>query len=273
MEEENVLTRTRTGIGYPLTPNLFKELDLWYRVPETSENFDPAGSWTQVYRVVTSQGFYENKPSEKGHLQITRTAGSSDDTFLLTVDQVIVHTEAVVHTYRAEITCANNTLASPIKWSMSSRFVDSEGEPRGNLDQDEVGQVESDTVIIQTNGIEHEQKGNVTGDWCLFEAVQRLPFESGGPLAFDLLETMSIVRPDQNLAYHGTDCGFHYFHQVGSGALPFQYWLDDKHRLVTVVTGARAYILDWDAEKGTAAAKAAGNKLYSAKKEYYSSAR
>ena len=36
----------------------------------------------------------------------------------------------------------------------------------------------------------------------------------------------------------------HLFHQVGRGVLPYEWWLDEAHRLVLVVTGYRTYILE-----------------------------
>jgi len=269
VEEESVLTRTRTGIGYPLTPDLLKELEQWHGGPETPADFDPTGSWTQTYRIVTTAGFYENAYSNVGHLKITRTPRSTDETFTLRVDQEVVHAESVTHIFYAEITCKNDTFASPITWSLSSHFVGPDGERRANLDQNEIGRVEDGTVTIQINGVENVQKGQVTGDWCLFEAVQRLPFGSSGSLAFDLLEGMSIVRLGQKLSYRRHDGDLHSFHQLGSGALPYQYWLNDRHQLMIVVTGARAYLLDPEAKKRTAAQEEAGKRLYAIKKEYY----
>lgn len=39
------------------------------------------------------------------------------------------------------------------------------------------------------------------------------------------------------------DVQLHYFRQFGQGMLPYEYFLDDSHRLVLVVSGYRAYIL------------------------------
>ena len=95
------------------------------------------------------------------------------------------------------------------------------------------------------------------------------PFGSSGSLAFDLLEGMSIVRLGQKLSYRRHDGDLHSFHQLGSGALPYQYWVNDRHQLMIVVTGARAYLLDPEAKKRTAAQEEAGKRLYAIKKEYY----
>ena len=38
------------------------------------------------------------------------------------------------------------------------------------------------------------------------------------------------------------------FHQIGGGILPYEYWLDSNHRLIAVITGNRAYLLDEGAE-------------------------
>ena len=267
MEEESVLTRTRTGMGFPLTPELLTELEEWHGGPETPADFDPSGSWTHTYRIVTTSGYYETGSNSVGHLRLARTPG--DETFTLRVDQEVVHVESITHVFHAEIVCSNDVLASPLSWSMSSHFVGPDDERRADLDQNEIGRTKDGKVTIQVNGIENVQEGRVTGDWCLFEAVQRLPFESSGPLSFDLLEGMSTVRPGQKLSYRGLDGGYHSFHQLGSGALPYQYWLNDRHQLMVVVTGARSYLLDPEAEKRTAAQEEAGKRLYARKTEQY----
>ena len=43
------------------------------------------------------------------------------------------------------------------------------------------------------------------------------------------------------------------FSQIGHGILPYEYWLDDRHRLQVVITHSRAYILDDGAEAKLAA--------------------
>ena len=255
----------QTVVGYPLTPDLLQELDLLQSFPQTPDDFDPNSTWTNTYRIMTCHGYRESGNDDRGYLKLTRTP--TGETFQLTVDQKIVNREASLHLYHAEITCLNTPCASPTAWTLSCRFVGPDGRSRTELDLDETGQIDGDIVQIQTNGIERTCEGQITGDWCLFEAVQRLPFETADPIAFDLLEGLSTLKTDHRLSYRGPDAGLHQFYQIGHGVFPYEYWLDEGHRLLMVATGARAYILDEDAESRTAVEEESGKRRYARLKQ------
>ena len=38
------------------------------------------------------------------------------------------------------------------------------------------------------------------------------------------------------------------FYQIGYGALPYEYWLDEAHHLIMMISSNRIYILDDNAE-------------------------
>lgn len=93
--------------------------------------------------------------------------------------------------------------------------------------------------------------GLTTSDWSMFEAVQRMPFDTALALKFDLLEGLSALRPAHRITYEGKvdeqwgkdKVQLHYYRQFGQGMLPYEYYLDDTHCLVMVVSAYRAYIL------------------------------
>jgi hypothetical protein len=68
---------------------------------------------------------------------------------------------------------------------------------------------------------------------------------------------MSLKKQDHRLSYRGvtplkmdqTDKPLHCFVQTGSGILPYEYWLDNRHRLLAVISMNKAYILDDKAEQ------------------------
>jgi hypothetical protein len=72
-----------------------------------------------------------------------------------------------------------------------------------------------------------------------------------------MLEGLSLVKKQQRLIYRGEytmkmgskKLSLHRFDQIGEGILPYEYWLDDKHRLLVVTSMNKAYILDEKAEK------------------------
>ena len=94
-----------------------------------------------------------------------------------------------------------------------------------------------------------------TCEWSLFEVVQRSTADA--TVEFDLLEGLSLFKPGQRLVSRGTSkqnwngeqVQLDRFQQWGVGVLPFDYWVDQHHRLVLVTTLSRAYVLDADAEK------------------------
>jgi len=251
----------RRIVGSPLTPTVLQELRAFDGFPPAASGFAPAGNWTHTYRVWTCHGYRESGNQNVGFLRIERVNGKSDGTFRLKADQQIVHVEGVLNTINAEIVCRNDPLASPVQWHLSSRFVGPEGKPRPHLDTEEHVRINGDTIEVTTKGRTFTRKGSsrLTADWCLFEAVQRLPLEKESHLAFDVLEGLSLLRADHRLSYRGTvtltpanDMTLHGFYQLGHGALPYDYWLDERHRLVIAVTLSRAYILDEQAEEKAA---------------------
>ena len=113
----------------------------------------------------------------------------------------------------------------------------------------------------------------ITADWCLFEAVQRLPFESTTPLVVDILEGLSVHKYNQRLSYRGlytrANNSLQWFHQIGHGVLPYEYWLDNHHRLQMVTTGARTYILSDDAEGRLTHQKTRGTRAFKRRQKKY----
>ena len=111
-------------------------------------------------------------------------------------------------------------------------------------------------VRIGEGRFEREVSERFTADWCLFDAVQRLPFGTDDVCEFDLLESLTAWKPGQRLCYRGKmpatwgkqPARLHCFQQLGMGVWPYEYWLDEQHRMVMAITGARVYI--WEPAEG-----------------------
>jgi hypothetical protein len=235
----------RTIVGLPLTPTLLDELGALGNFPPSSEDFNPAEDWVNTYRIWTCHGYRESGNDNVGFLRIERLI-NSQRSLTLKVHQEVLQTDALVNIIEATVDCRNNKLASPIQWKVSSRFVGADGKLISELSDRDYG--------ATTESVEQ-----TTGDWCLFEVVQRLAFDRQSSLRFDLLEGMCLSKLRQRLFYRGlypTKIGgenipLHCFVQLGSGILPYEYWLDARHRLLIVVSMNKAYILDEQAEKIT----------------------
>jgi hypothetical protein len=155
-----------------------------------------------------------------------------------------VQADAIIHIIDGTIKCRNNPLASPAEWKLSSQFEGPDGKIISALSS-------------HNHGVATESVTSTAVDWCLFEAIQRLVFDKQSSLRFDLLEGMYLSKLRHRLFYRGViplkmngrDISLHCFAQTGSGILPYEYWLDDRHRLLTVISMNKAYILDDKAEQ------------------------
>ena len=233
----------RTIVGSPITPSMLMELDALTKLPPAPGNFSPSGNWMHSYRIWTCHGYRESGNQNVGFLRIERS-GSSGNTFALNIHQEVVQTDAITHIIDGKIKCRNNRLASPIQWRLQSRFFGPDGKHISEL-------------LSSDNGKAAEGTETTTSDLSLFEAVQRLAYDKGSSVSFDLLEGMRLSKPSHRLFYRGVspmkiegqDIPLHCFVQLGSGILPYEYWLDSRHRLLAVASMNKAYILDEKAEQ------------------------
>jgi hypothetical protein len=228
----------RTIVGENLTPTLLAELGGLEEFPSTPTDFKPDGNWTNKYRIWTCHGYRESGNENAGGLRITRRV-DSNTTFALEVRQEIVQTDELKNIVEGTINCRYDQLASPIEARLESRFEGPDGRVIPELNC-------SENVLLT---------GSMTStacDWGLLDVVQRLAFDKKSSLIFSLLEGMSISKSPQRLFYRGSypmktgeqSLPLHCFCQLGTGILPTEYWLDDRHRLLSVISMNRAFILD-----------------------------
>lgn len=252
-------TRQRTIVGSPLTPALLAELGAMGEFTPASEDFRPDGNWVNTYRIWACHGYRESGNYNVGFVRIRRAAGKANESFTLKVHQEVVEVDGMLNVIDAEIKCLNNQLASPVQWHLSSRFINADGKPVGELETEERAVIKGNVMSVETGGQTFKRKVSpqLSCDWCLFEAVQRLAFEKKSSLVFAMLEGLSSLKEDQRLSYRevyprkirAKDVSLHRFDQLGCGILPYEYWLDNNHRLMVAITMNKAYILDEQAEK------------------------
>ncbi len=252
-------TPKRTIVGSPLTPELLKELGAVDEFPQSPGQFDPQGNFMNTYRIWTCHGFRETGNQNVGFLRIERLAGKSDATYTLKIHQGVAEANGMLNDIEVNMICLNNQLSSPVKWNLSSRFIDPDGKVISELGTSEEVEVSENTLTVGIGRRTFTRKvtGKYTGDWCLFEAVQRLKFSKASSLSFDMLEGLSLLKQDQRLSYSGAypmkmsgkNVSLHRFDRLGDGILPYEYWLDNNHRLMAVTSMNKAYILDDQAEK------------------------
>jgi len=227
--------------GDPLDPGKIIEMGVIDRIPLSPVDFDPRGEWKHDYLIVTCHGYLESGNDIQGYLRLERKKANADGIFGLSVRQTIIMHE-MTHLQVAEIECREDDLASPLSWTLSSSYKDKSGKPLAGIGEKAKGKAKD------------YPSARLAADWCLFEALQRHPFESIDG-RFDLLEGLSLLKKDHRLTYRGkypTPDGktppLRWFAQIGRGILPYDYWLDERHATLVVAAGSRAYILDEDAE-------------------------
>jgi hypothetical protein len=230
----------RRSVGHALTPEILWDMMAFSELPDTPD-FAPDGAWQATYTIFACHGYLLFGNKNLGILELSRTPGP-DGTFTLHVQQKIRLDEAMLQVTEATVQCRNDVLGTPVSWQLTSRFENGAGEAIPDLDADEQ---HAPTDLVA---------GAATGDWCLFEAVQRLTAGAEVP-EFSLLEGLSVVKGGQRLldrgertySFDGKKVVLHQYDQIGHGVLPTGYWLDSRGRLQMVVTHSRAYILDPEA--------------------------
>ncbi|MHC4297570.1 MAG: hypothetical protein ACYS7Y_09740 [Planctomycetota bacterium] len=228
----------RTIVGENLTPTVLRELGAVDEFPQTPATFRPDGDWTNIYRIWTCHGYRESGNDNVGSLRISRRA-DSQETFVLSVRQEIIQTDGPTNVVEGTIKCRLDELASPVEARLQSRFEDADGKV--------VSELSYPYTVLCTESVTH-----TASDWGLFEAVQRLAFDENSSLKFKLSEGMWLSKFGQRMFYRGTypmktggkSVPLHCFAQLGRGILPTDYWLDDRHRLLAVISMNKAYILD-----------------------------
>jgi len=253
-------TPKRTIVGSPLTPELLKELGAIDELPQSPEHFDPHGNFTNTYRIWTCHGFRESGNQNVGFLRIERLADKSNATHMLKIHQEVAETDGILNVIDAEIKCVTSRLGCPVEWHVSSQFIDTDGKAIEQLRAEEKGSKKKGIMTVKTGGrtlFTRKEVPWLTCDWCIFEFIQRLQFEEQGWLPFDMLEGLTVMKENQCLSYRGLNStkmdaeliSLHCFVQTGSGILPYEYWLDNNHRLMAVTSMNKAYILDDQAVK------------------------
>jgi hypothetical protein len=241
-----------SGSGIPHSIEVIAKIIKDYVPPDGP--FDPSSDWDQKFttwvpiRLVGGDWI-------AGSLNLSRR--SRPGGFELAINQVSTRVPKGARPNREErlvanVICASDKTATPQRWTLTSEILDPAGGPVAFTRCDLAGESRPGQVQITRTKARTYRTGKVLSDrWTMMEAVQRLPFEKG-TLRFDFLDDLEALKLGHKLSYAGAtelELGgrrvrLHSFEQVGPGVLPITYWLDDKHRLLFVVGGIRAYILD-----------------------------
>ena len=237
--------------------------------------FDPLGNWTIAYRVCTLTA----SCAKAGTLRLQRTVRNRR-TALLSLEYEKTGAGGARQRVTAGLACARDPLSTPRSWTYSSGIVDAEGNPLANMTLKKSARRRLRTISIHDGT--HTEKLPLppayTVNWALFDAVQRLPRAPFAPLSFTMLDHFDQPKANQVLSYRkavdvrlgwqrvkreqyvdlpkgrirktrwvkdgGRTVRLHAYDHVGEGIVPWVYWVDDQGRLLFVVAGLEAYVLE-----------------------------
>jgi hypothetical protein len=210
--------------------------------------FDPAGSWTHVYRIW--QIMRAPPGAIDGQLTVRHIAQS--DGARLEVRQQSLMMKHYGYCCAASIQCAADRWSTPRRFFAETWTTNPDGQVQSGSRQKLAAVVAGPEICF--SGLRKPPlrvAADWTLDWALLAAVQRLPDREEGDWQLDLVEDCDLLRPRQRLrsvgplavSLAGVATELYGFCQLGTGTLPTYYWLDRQHRLLFVIGTFRALIL------------------------------
>jgi hypothetical protein len=231
----------------PLTLEALQQFGVFKDFNPPAGSFDPRGPWRHAYSI------WVVGMDNSGYLQLERTAAA------LKVRMTVAQSAGSMQRTEAAIECADDALFTPRAWRMDCWLDGLDGKP---IPQTKV----SGQAVLKDGNLELEIGGRtvtrkvparITSNWSLFDVVQRLPGAQTQPLSFALLEDLDLVKADQQLIFresreiklNGKALKLDRYDHLGQGVLPWQYWVDDRHRLLVAYSGQKAFVFDAEAVK------------------------
>ena len=238
----------RTVLDYPITPETLDRIGVMTSLPDGS-GFDPNGEWKHTYLVWTNHG-YDRGNIDAGYLTIKRRP-TPDDMISLDVVTEIALLDGIAARTSASIQCRPDALTSPESWTLDSTFTGPCGEDLPDQNTHQTSTISDNTLAttIDDRTAVTPLQGEITGDWCLFDAAQRLPQDENTRLSCSVLERMLALKRDQSIWFRSQDVEtaagheLRSFTRAGTATLPTEYWLDERGRLVLVVAYNMIYLL------------------------------
>ena len=243
--------------------------------------FDPRGAWKQVYGVyVRTLG----PGARLGTLEVRRRPHAADDGWDLDVSEVRFVAGRSRDVVKGTLYGCEGELGTPKKIVVSHKTRPPRPGIREHLESTtRIASGGAPGVLRIRRGRGRVRSVALstpwTASWCLIEAVQRLPHRPGPEYRFDLLDHWEEPKAAQRLEWYGTAVmtlggkrvvhyrearklergvvyapevmieggasrTLHAWAQTGAGVVPVVYWMDDAGRLLLVLSGLSAFVLE-----------------------------
>lgn len=211
--------------------------------------FTPDAAWIHTYGVYTLTG----RGARVGKLELRRTldvrGGAANH---VRYDRSLTGgSQQTAGTIR---TRAGDELNQPRQWSFQTRLLDAAGKPLAHTRQSKAGTLADGVVRIKDSAgtTQYKIAGPCAMNWALFDVVQRLDREKTRALSFTLMDHFDQIKPGYVLSYRKTadvavgkaTVRLSAYDQLGRGNVPWVYWVDGHGRLLVVVAGLEAYMLE-----------------------------
>jgi hypothetical protein len=275
-----IRSKALDSLQYPLSPGLLAQLGAIDDLPEVGLKGD-ARSETATYVMWSTYGHWHPHDGNRifGCLRLTRTVEGADgangaadapgttgvgSNIKLAIEQKVLARDKTLEMLRTEAVCRGDALAAPVSWEQSV-YVEKYPSAAPERWSTEKVKLKDGKLHMSVGGREFVRaaasEGGMTSNWGLLDAIERLELEEGRELHFTMLEELKYLRKGHRLRYDGlcpADFGrgeraMHKYTQVGHGAHPITYWLDEERRLRLAHAGRFAYIRDEAAESKFAA--------------------
>lgn len=221
--------------------------------------FDPLGAWSHSYRICNLAG------GDRGSVRIARTPSDGGGATLEIEATKLLFTFLdgkplnLKNPLNARIRCNSDALSTPIEWEFDTHTLLLDGKRAPELSVHQSGRTVSGGVRLKTGDSEAALRlpAPFTLQWSLFDAIQRLKRPLDRQVRFTMLRDFDQPKPEQVLAWRGSTKArlqngvvleLDSFEQVGQGVLPIAYWLNKSGRLLFVISGLEAYIMEAKAQ-------------------------
>ena len=215
--------------------------------------FDPAGAWRQAYGVYTLAG-RQAAARRVGVVRLARRVAAGGEV-VLEVEYRKALTGGSQRVSAELHTRADDALATPSRWQFETKLLDAAGKviPRTHLKRSAAFRDGRITIRDARETKVISVAGAWTVSWCLFDAVQRLPARRRKPIALTLIDHFDEPKGGCTLACRGEmdvavaggrTIRTWAFDQLSDGNVPWVYWRDERGRLLFIVAGLEAYLLE-----------------------------
>jgi hypothetical protein len=216
-------------------------------------NFD-TGNWQLRFK---HYNFYPGTAFEVGTLALGKTTVNDECNFSLNASTAIF--DRKIRRFfetKGTLTSCNDVLSTPKKWQISTNTVQPENPGTDFCTLRKLNGTFDKKQLVFKNGSAIIRKVNppaaLSWRYGLVDVVQNMAKNGIEHVSFDLLDAfdttttanqMRFDRKQEVMTGLGGSVTFGVYDHTGAGTIPTVYWVDDMNRVVFIISGMEAWIL------------------------------